>query len=226
MLLSELGEIIDLVFAVEGTKRMKKDGFEEAKDFIKNMVRDNYTISEAGTHVGIVEYSDEPSMKLRLDEMFDENLINDEIDNMTASGGDSGNLDKALNESVDKMFSVALGGRPSAKKILVVIAASNTTAKEALKKAAKPLKERGVRIYVIALDDADPEVLSELVPDKKKIKKVKDKKKLPKLHEEISKLIEEDLIKSMLNMRKCFEFLYVFSFFVLVASFVCMFTEF
>ena len=192
----DLGEVIDLVFAIEGTRRMKEDGFNEAKEFIKNMVRDNYTISEPGTHVGIVEYSDEPSMKLRLDEMFDENQILDKIDEMVPSEGESANLDKALEESANKMFSVALGGRPSAKKILVVIAASNTTAKEALKKAAKPLKERGVRIYVIALDDADPEVLSELVPDKKKIKKVKDKKKLPKLNEEISKLVEDDLIKS------------------------------
>ena len=171
---------------------MKEDGFEEAKDFIKNMVRDNYTISEPGTHVGIVEYSDEPSMKLRLDDMFDEN----QIDEMTPSEGESGNLDKALEKSVDKMFSVALGGRPSAKKILVVIAASNTTAKEALKKAAKPLKERGVRVYVIALDDADPEVLSELVPDKKKVKKVKDKKKLRTLHGDMSKAIENDFIRS------------------------------
>ena len=194
--ISDLGEVIDLVFAIEGTRKMKEDGFNEAKDFIKNMVRDNYTISEAGTHVGIVEYSDEPSMKLRLDEMFDRNRINDHIDEMTPSEGESANLDKALENSVDKMFSVALGGRPSAKKILVVIAASNTTAKEALKEAAKPLKERGVRIYVIALHDADPEVLSELVPDKKKIKKIKDKKKLPLLHEELSKLIEDDLIKS------------------------------
>ena len=192
----DLGEVIDLVFAIEGTKRMKENGFDEAKDFIKNMLRDNYTISEPGTHVGIVEYSDEPSMKLPLNETFDENSINTVVDEMTPSEGESANLDKALEKSVDKMFGVALGGRPSAKKILVVIAASNTTAKEALKKAAKPLKERGVRIYVIALDDADPEVLSELVPDKKKIKKVKDKNKLPKLHEEISTLIDDDLIKS------------------------------
>jgi hypothetical protein len=200
---SDVGEVIDLVFAIEGTKRMKEDGFEEAKDFIKNMVRDNYTISKLGTHVGIVEYSDEPSMKLRLNHTFVENLINNLVDEMTPSEGESGNLDKALEKSVDKMFSVALGGRPSAKKILVVIAASNTTGKEALKKAAKPLKERGVRIYVIALDDADPEVLSELVPDKK-IKKVKDKKKLPKLNEDLSKLIEDDLIESKLNLRWLF----------------------
>ena len=192
------------MFAIEGTKRMKEDGFNETKLFIKNMVQDNYTISEPGTHIGIVEYSDEPSMKLRLDEMFDENLINNVIDQMIPSEGESANLDKALEKSVDKMFSVALGGRPSAKKILVVIAASNTTAKEALKKAAKPLKERGVRVYVIALDDADPEVLSELVSDKTKIKKVKDKKKLPKINEDLSKLIEDDLIKSKLNLRWLF----------------------
>ena len=183
---------------------MKEDGFNEAKDFIKNMVRDNYTISEGGTHVGIVEYSDEPSVKLRLDEMFDKNLINNKIDEITPSEGKSANLDKALEKSVDKMFSVALGGRPSAKKILVVIAASNTTAKEALKEAAKPLKERGVRIYVIALHDADPKVLSELVPDKKKVKKVKDKKELPPLHDEISRLIDDDIIKSKLYLRLFF----------------------
>ena len=175
---------------------MKEDGFNQTKDFIKNMLQDNYTISEPGTHVGIVEYSNEPSMKLRLNDTFDEDFINNVIDKMTPSAGESANLDKALEKSVDKMFSVSLGGRPSAKKILVVIAASNTTAKEALKRAAKPLKERGVRIYVIALDDADPEVLSEIVPDKKKIKKLKDKKKLPQFHEEMSTLIEDDLIKS------------------------------
>ena len=183
------------MFAIEGTQRMKENGFNEAKSFVKNMVKD-YKISRTETHVGIVEYSDDPSVTLRLDEIFDENLIKNVVDEMSPSEGESANLDKALEKSVDKMFSVALGGRPSAKKILVVIAASNTTAKEALKRAAKPLKERGVRIYVIALDDADPEVLSELVPDKKKIKKVRDKKKLSKLHEEISTLIEDDLIKS------------------------------
>jgi len=39
---------------------MKKDGFNQTKDFIKNMLEYNYTISQPGTHVGIVEYSDEP----------------------------------------------------------------------------------------------------------------------------------------------------------------------
>ena len=175
---------------------MKQNGLDEAKEFVKNMM-DEYTISEPGTHVGIVEYSDEPIITIRLQDWFDEDTIKGVVNVMRASGGKTANLDRALEEAADKMFSVAMGGRPSAKKILVVIAASNTTAKEALKKASKPLKERGVRVYVIALgDEADPEILKEITPDETKVKKVKDKKKLPKLAEEMANLIDDDLIKS------------------------------
>ena len=176
---------------------MKENGFSEAKNFIKNMLEE-YKISEPGTHVGIVEYSDEPSIKLRLNEMFDESLINNLINEMTPSEGESANLDKALEKSVDKMFSVALGGRPSAKKILVVIAASNTTAKEALKKAAKPLKERGVRIYVVPIGKkSDPETLVVLVPDEENPPKRVKTTSLPDYSKKLTTVVEEDISKSM-----------------------------
>ena len=149
-----------------------KPVFDEAKEFIKDMM-DEYKISEPGTHVSVVEYSDVSSVKLGLRDSFDENAIKDEVDRMTLLAGGSTNLDRALENVVDKMFSVSLGGRPSAKKILVVLAASNTSAKEALKKVEKPLKELGVRIYVVPLGD--------------------DKKKDPK---ELAKLVDEDILKS------------------------------
>ena len=178
---------------------MKENGFNEAKSFVKNMLKD-YKISRPETHVGIVEYSDEPSVRLRLDEMFEENLINNVVDEMTPSEGESANLDKALEKSVDKMFSVALGGRPSAKKILVVIAASNTTAKEALKRAAKPLKERGVRIYVVPIGkDSDPETLVVLVPDETKPPKKVKIPLLPGYSMKLSRVVKDDISKSTLK---------------------------
>ena len=178
---------------------MKENGFNEAKSFVKNMLKD-YKISRPETHVGIVEYSDEPSVRLRLDEMFDENLINNVVDEMTPSEGESANLDKALEKSVDKMFSVALGGRPSAKKILVVIAASNTTAKEALKRAVKPLKERGVRIYVVPIGkDSDPETLVVLVPDETKPPKKVKIPLLPGYSMKLSRVVKDDISKSTLK---------------------------
>ena len=158
---------------------------------------DEYTISESGTHVGIVEYSNEPVMNIRLKDWFDEEIIKALVDQMKPSEGESANLDRALEKAVDKMFSVPFGGRPSAKKVLVIVAASNTTAKEALKKAAKPLKERGVRIYVIALGDkADPETLKVLAPDEKTARICKNKKKLPKIAKEMAQLIDDDFLKS------------------------------
>lgn len=178
---------------------MKENGFNEAKLFIRNMLKD-YKISEAGTHVGIVEYSDEPSIKLRLNEMFDEKLINTLVGIMSLSEGESANLDKALKNSVDKVFSVALGGRPSAKKILVVIAASNTTSKEALKKAAQPLKERGVRIYVVPVGgESDPQTLAVLQPDETKPPKTVETSSLADHGKKLPKAVGEDFAKSMLQ---------------------------
>ena len=192
----DIGEVIDLVFAIEGTKRMKQKGFKEAKEFIKNMV-DGYTISEPGTHVGIVEYSDEPSVKLRLRDRFDDKAIKVFVNGMKPSAGESANLDRALEKAVDKTFSVSLGGRPWAKKILVVIAASNATGKEALKKAAKPLKERGVRVYVLPVgDEADPNTLVVLVPDETKVPKKKKIAKLPDHAKPLSETVNNDLAKS------------------------------
>ena len=197
IIVSDIGEVIDLVFAIEGTRRMKEDGFTEAKEFIKNMVQSNYTISKDGTHVGIVEYSEEPSIKLRLDETFDEDVIQNVIKNMTPSAGENANLDEALDKSINKMFSVSMGGRPSAKKILVVIAASNTTGKEALKKSSKPLKERGVRVYVVSLG-SDPETLAVLLPDETKLPKNTPSSALPEFSKELQEIIRKDVSESKL----------------------------
>ena len=169
---------------------MKQEGFNETKELMKKML-DEYKIGKPGTHVGVVEYSDEPTIQLRLDQLFDEEDIKDVIDLMRPSEGETANLSRALEKSVDKMFSFELGGRPSSKKVLIVVAASNTTAKEALKKTSKPLKERGVLIYVIALGDADPEILKELGP--KKIKKTKDKNKIKELFKDMFEEVDKDL---------------------------------
>lgn len=179
--------------------RMKQTGFNEAKEFIKNMV-DDYKISEPGTHVGIVEYSDEPTIRMRLRDTFNKKAIKTAVDTMTPSEGSSGNLAKALENAVEMMFSVAMGGRPSAKKILVVITASDTLDKEGLKKASKPLKEQGVRIYVVPVGEkSKPETLVVLVPDDTKVPK---KVKIPKLADHsriVSEKVKDDLVKSKWN---------------------------
>ena len=191
--------LLDLVFALDGSKSSAEKGFDKIKDLVKAMV-ENYTISETDTHVGIVEFSDKANVVLPLNELFQPNSIEDKVQRMIPSGGKGTVTDEALRKSADQVFHVKSGGRPGASKVLIIVTDGKSSGKEPPKRAVKPVKEKGVRVYVVNIgEDTDKDELKDIVPTEKNIYPAKTPKEVPTIAPKLVDDIDKDLKKRKLS---------------------------
>lgn len=180
------------MFALDGSESLAKNGFDNVKDHVTIML-DNFNISEHDTHVGIVEFSDKANIILPLNQLFEPNLVKKKVKAIVPSGGKEKVTDEALQKLADEVFDPKSGGRPGASKVLIIVTNGKSTGKEPPKRAVKPLKEIGVRVYVVNIGEfTDKDELKDMVPTEKNIYRVetpikKDKKPIvaPKLVEDI-----------------------------------------
>ena len=191
--ISEL--VLDLVFALDGSESLAQKGFDKIKDLVKAMI-DNYTISETETHVGVIEFSDKANVILQLNKLFEPTSIKDEVQRIIPSGGKETVTDEALRKSADELFDVKSGGRPGASKVLIIVTDGKSTGKEPPKRAVKPLKEKGVRVYVVNIgEDTDKDELKDIVPTDENIYPVKNPDEVPDVATKLVDDIKKDIKK-------------------------------
>ena len=189
--------LLDLVFALDGSESLAKNGFEKIKKFVKAMI-DEYKISETETHVGVEEFSDKTKVVLPLNRLFDAGLVKNEVQRIVPSGGKGTVTDEALRKSSEDVFAVKSGGRPGASKVLIIVTDGKSTGKEPPKQAVKPLKEKGVRVYVVNIgEDTDKDELKDIVPTEKNIHPVKTPTEVPSV---LPKLVDD--VKNDIKKRK------------------------
>ena len=183
------------MFALDGSESLAKKGFDKLKVLIKMML-DNYTISEPETHVGVIEFSDEVNVIFPLDKLFKASLIKDEIQRIVPSGGKETVTDEVLRNSADKVFDLKSGGRPGASKVLIIITDGKSTGEEPPKRAVKPVKEKGVRVYVVNIgEDTDKDELEDIVPTERNIYSVKNPDEVPSVAPKLVEDIDKDIKK-------------------------------
>ena len=191
--ISEL--VLDLVFALDGSESLAQKGFDKIKDLVKAMI-DNYTISETETHVGVIEFSDKANVILQLNKLFEPTSIKDQVQRIIPSGGKETVTDEALRKSADELFDVKSGGRPGASKVLIIVTDGKSTGKEPPKRAVKPLKEKGVRVYVVNIgEDTDKDELKDIVPTDENIYPVKNPDEVPDVATKLVDDIKKDIKK-------------------------------
>ncbi len=191
--ISEL--LLDLVFALDGSESLAENGFDKIKYFVKAVV-DNYTVSESETHVGIIEFSDKANVILQLNKLFEPTSIKDQVQRIIPSGGKETMTDEALRKSADEVFDVNSGGRPGASKVLIIVTDGKSTGKEPPKRAVKPVKEKGVRVYVVNIGkDTDQDELKDIVPTDENIYPVKNPDEVPDVASKLVENIRKDIKK-------------------------------
>ena len=171
-------EEIDLVFALHGSKDLKRNGFEKVKTLVKNII-DNYHISEPGTHVAVLEYSDRPVIQFRLDEKYSAKAIKNLISKITPSGGNAVVTSEAIKKAGKELFGFSNGGRPTASKVLVIVTDGSSTSKEPLEEAIKPLKKAGVDTFVVSIGGKPSPDEVEKITGTDNIIKTEDKDNIP-----------------------------------------------
>ena len=157
---------------------------------------ENYNISKRDTHVGIIEFSNQANVILQLNKLFEQTSIQDQVKRIIPSGGKQTVTDEALRKSADDMFDVTSGGRPGATKVLIIVTDGKSTGKEPPKRAVKPVKEKGVRVYVVNIgEDTDKDELKDIVPTERNIYPAKTSGKVPSIAPKLFDDIEKDIKK-------------------------------
>lgn len=183
---------------MDGSENLATKGFDKVKDLVKAMV-DNYTISERETHVGVIEFSDKANVILPLNKFFEPATIKDQVERIVPSGGKETVTDEALRKSADEVFDVKSGGRPGASKVLIIVTDGKSSGKEPPKRAVKPVKEKGVRVYVVNIgEETDKDELKDMVPTEKNIYPVKTPKEIPSITPKLIDDIDKDIKKRKL----------------------------
>ena len=195
--LSEL--LLDLVFALDGSESLAKKGFDKLKDLVKDMIK-NYNISQPETHVGLMEFSSKTKVILPLNKTFDSDVIRNEVDRIVPSGGKGTVTDDVLRKAADEVFAVKSGGRPGASKVLIIVTDGKSSGEEPPKRAVKPVKKKGVRVYVVNIgEDTDKDELNDIAPTDKNIYPVKTPDEIKdKVTDKLVEDIEKDIKKRKL----------------------------
>jgi collagen type VI alpha len=183
------------VFALDGSESIDEKGFKNIKDLVAIMV-DNYNISKSETHVGVIEFSNQANVILQLNKLFEPTSIKDQVQRIVPSRGKETVTDEALRKSADELFDVKSGGRPGALKVLIIVTDGKSTGKEPPKRAVKPLKEKGVRVYVVNIgEDTDKDELKDIVPTEKNIYPAKTTTNVPSIAPKLVDDIDKDIKK-------------------------------
>ena len=191
----QLEIFLDLVFALDGSQSVGKEGFNNIKNLVVTML-DNYNISEGGTHVGVIEFSNQANVVFPLNQLFDSTLIKDQVQRIVSSGGKETVTDEVLRKSANEVFDIKSGGRPGASKVLIIITDGKSTGDEPPKRAVKPVKEKGVRVYVVNIgEDTDKDELEDIVPTEKNIYPAKTTTQLPSIAPKLVENIDKDIKK-------------------------------
>ncbi|XP_065643580.1 uncharacterized protein LOC100214647 isoform X2 [Hydra vulgaris] len=141
---------IDLVFALDASQSIKKDGFSKIKEFSKTIIN-NFKIDEFHTHVGALVFSEIAEVQFRLDELFEKQDIFDRIDKIPYPGYRTA-TDDALRVANKYMFSLSGGARQGVPQVLILVNDGRcTVCSENVSSASAPLKERGVSIFCVGI---------------------------------------------------------------------------
>ena len=155
----------------------------------------NHIISQLDTHVSVVEYSDEATVQIYLNDTYDGKELNTRINRIVSSKGANAMVHKAL-EEVNNVFSVNNGGRPGAAKAVVILTDGDSSSLSDLEAASKLLKDSGTRIYVVRIGDkTDQDIVVKVVSVPEDVFPVVDPSVLPNVGPRVSEKIKTDVKK-------------------------------
>ena len=163
--LSFSDEKVDLAFLVDGSERMTRQGFDNAKKFVRNVYR-NFPISEDATHVALMIYGDAlPDLIFNFIAHTDKEAIDSDLFHTRYPGYGSSLLGKGLKDIKTKIFDIS--ARPGSHKVLVVLAASSS--EDDVDTPSRELRDKGIIAFGIGIgSDVDRHQLRKVVSSPEK----------------------------------------------------------
>lgn len=174
--------------------------WREVLDFTTSLV-DFFNIGRLKSHVGLITYSTDAQLVMDFktfegDRLTPEN-VKDFIEKVAPTGGDR-YIDKALKLANERLFTAEAGMRVNKsdiKKIMILLTTGKQTGQQSsvksLQEASEPLRNKGIKIYVVAVgnkEDIDEDELIEIAGARENVITAESYDQLVNLAEEISKV--------------------------------------
>lgn len=145
---------------------MTSSDFNEIRQFIKTTIN-RFPVSARDVHVALLEYSDSIDLKFGFLAHTNKPELLRAVDRMSPSGGRGVQTDQVLAEA-NQLFTPNAGSRPGVPKVLVIITDDQSTGTRPLSRVAEPLKQAGVKVYVVGIGSrVYPEDWTGVVPSER-----------------------------------------------------------
>ncbi|XP_072117594.1 collagen alpha-3(VI) chain-like isoform X1 [Mobula birostris] len=173
----------DVVFLIDGSENVRP-AFSSIQQFISRMV-DNLDVGSDRVRVGLVQYSEDPTVNFYLNSYTTKEDLKRAISNIGPKGGQRANTGKALDYVKQNIFSRPAGSRvdEGVPQFLIVLTASRSA--DDVGQAALELKEAGIAPFAIGSGDADDNELTYISLSPNYIFKVPDLRDVEKLYQNL-----------------------------------------
>ena len=141
---------MDLVFALDSSGSIGSVDYQKVREFTNEII-DNFQIGVQHTHVGVLTFSEDAQVQIRLDDTFNKEELKEKVSAVKYFGYRTA-TDDALRVANTDMFSTRGGARQGVPQVLIVLTDGKcTVCTESVATAVAPLKARGVNIYTIGV---------------------------------------------------------------------------
>ncbi|XP_044034113.1 scavenger receptor cysteine-rich type 1 protein M130-like isoform X1 [Siniperca chuatsi] len=155
----------DIVLLVDDSGSLSNQDFKIIQSFASSIVSTFY-ISPDGVQIGLVLYSDEPKTKWHLNTHSTKHSLLEAIAYLQHMGGGT-MTGSALNYILQNNFKPNVGMRADSQKIVVLI--TDGMSIDDILLPSQNLKDAGIELYAIGLNDADMSELWVIASDPKEI---------------------------------------------------------
>ena len=187
---------LDVGFILDGSATLGKDGFEQVKKFVEKLIG-SYEISPQGTHVGVVEFSEKPTVKIPFDKSYNLEQLRRLVKEIEPSNKNARNTDLAFELAKKELFSAKNGSRPEAARIVILVTAGKSTGVKSMRDVVKPFRDDRIRIYVVGVGNkTDVTELVGTADDKTRVVVTGTPEETPDAVTVVVKIIGDDTEKS------------------------------
>lgn len=128
--------------------------FNAVLDLVEQIV-EKLDVDENKDQVAVVQYSKEPSVDFFLNTHRTKQSIAENVRNLRPKGGSPLNIGAALSYVTDNIFTVSSGSRRQRGVSQVLLLVIGGRSSDDIRNAVEDLKAMGVRVFVVAMKNAD-----------------------------------------------------------------------
>lgn len=141
---------MDVVFGIPTSRSLGGD-FSKIKESFNALLK-FFRVSNRLAHFGIIQYSNDAAMTLKIDSNYDSKALAKYINNIPASGNGF-NVEAAFKRAADHAFTIFGGVRQTVPKTFVIyVPRESSTSVQNVFAAAQNLKRMGVKVVILGLD--------------------------------------------------------------------------